>query len=108
MHDISDGGLASCLIEMALSSKTFGASVGALDHIDLFAEDQARYVVTCPAREAAKIITQAHVQGVDVIRIGTVTSEAGLIVEGVASISLDKLRDAHEGWFPAYMGAKAA
>ncbi|TMJ41545.1 MAG: phosphoribosylformylglycinamidine synthase subunit PurL, partial [Alphaproteobacteria bacterium] len=108
VHDISDGGLASCLIEMALSSKTFGASVGALDHIDLFAEDQARYVVTCPAREAAKIITQAHVQGVDVIRIGTVTSEAGLIVEGVASISLDKLRDAHEGWFPAYMGAKAA
>ncbi|TMJ35108.1 MAG: phosphoribosylformylglycinamidine synthase II, partial [Alphaproteobacteria bacterium] len=108
VHDISDGGLASCLIEMALSSKTFGASVGALDHIALFAEDQARYVVTCPVREAAKIITQAHVQGVNVIRIGTVTSEAGLIVEGVASISLDKLRDAHEGWFPAYMGAKAA
>jgi phosphoribosylformylglycinamidine synthase len=108
VHDISDGGLASCLVEMALASKTFGASIGALDHIALFAEDQARYVVTCPAREAAKIITQAHVNGVDVIRIGTVTSEAGLIVEGVASISLDKLRDAHEGWFPAYMGAKAA
>jgi len=108
VHDISDGGLASCLVEMALASKTFGASIGVLDHIALFAEDQARYVVTCPAREAAKIITQAHVKGVDVIRIGTVTSEAGLIVEGVASISLDKLRDAHEGWFPAYMGAKAA
>jgi phosphoribosylformylglycinamidine synthase II len=108
VHDISDGGLVSCLVEMALASKTFGASIGALDHIALFAEDQARYVVTCPAREAAKIITQAHVKGVDIIRIGTVTSEAGLIVEGVASISLDKLRDAHEGWFPAYMGAKAA
>ena len=59
VHDISDGGLASALIEMALASKTLGASVGALDHVALFAEDQARYVVTCPAREAAKIITQA-------------------------------------------------
>jgi phosphoribosylformylglycinamidine synthase subunit PurL len=108
VHDISDGGLASCLIEMALASKTLGAAVGALDHVALFAEDQARYVMTCPAKEAAKIITQAHVKGVDIIRIGTVTDDAGLIVEGVASISLDNLRDAHEGWFPAFMGGKAA
>jgi len=39
---------------------------------------------------------------------GTVTGQAGLIVEGGASISLDELRAAHEGWFPAFMGAKAA
>jgi phosphoribosylformylglycinamidine synthase subunit PurL len=108
VHDISDGGLASALIEMALASKTLGASVGPLDHVALFGEDQARYVVTCPAKEAAKIITQAHVKGVDVIRVGTVTKDAGLIVEGAASISLDDLRKAHEGWFPAFMGAKAA
>jgi phosphoribosylformylglycinamidine synthase len=93
---------------MALSSKTLGAAIGALGHVALFAEDQARYLATCPAKEAAKIITQAHVKGVDVIRIGTVTSAAGLIVEGSASISFDELRAAHEGWFPAYMGAKAA
>jgi phosphoribosylformylglycinamidine synthase II len=108
VHDISDGGLACALIEMALASKTLGASVGALDHVALFAEDQARYVVTCPAKEAAKIITQAHVKGVDVIRIGTVTSMAGLIVEGATSISLEALAEAHESWFPAYMGTKAA
>jgi phosphoribosylformylglycinamidine synthase subunit PurL len=65
-------------------------------------------VVTCPAKEAAKTITQAHVKGVDIIRIGTVTGKAGLIVEGVASISLDELRAAHESWFPAFMGARAA
>ncbi|WP_119268478.1 phosphoribosylformylglycinamidine synthase subunit PurL [Taklimakanibacter deserti] len=108
VHDISDGGLACALIEMALASKTLGAAVGALDHVALFAEDQARYVMTCPAKEVAKIITQAHVKGVDVIRIGTVTSKAGLIVEGAASISLETLAEAHEGWFPAYMGTKAA
>ncbi|MFZ5676094.1 MAG: phosphoribosylformylglycinamidine synthase subunit PurL [Pseudomonadota bacterium] len=107
VHDISDGGLAAALIEMGLASKALGASVGPLDHVALFAEDQARYVVTCPAKEAAKIITQAHVKGVDVIRIGIVSKDAGLIVEGTASISLDDLRNAHEGWFPAFMGAKA-
>jgi phosphoribosylformylglycinamidine synthase len=108
VHDISDGGLALALIEMALASKALGASVGTLDHVALFAEDQARYVVTCPAPDAARIITEAKVEGVDVIRIGTVTSQGGLIVEGAASISLETLAEAHEGWFPAFMGTKAA
>jgi phosphoribosylformylglycinamidine synthase len=108
VHDISDGGLAVAMIEMALASSSLGASVGSLDHVALFAEDQGRYVVTCPAHETAKVITDAHAKGVDVSRIGTVTSKAGLIVEGAASISLEALREAHEGWFPAYMGTKAA
>jgi hypothetical protein len=43
-----------------------------------------------------------------VIRIGKVTSGGGLIVEGAASISFETLREAHEGWFPTYMGNKAA
>jgi phosphoribosylformylglycinamidine synthase len=105
VHDISDGGLALALIEMALASKTLGASTAALDHIALFAEDQARYVVTCPAEKAVIVLAEARAGGVDVIRIGMVTSRAGLIVEGTASISLEALADAHEGWFPAYMGA---
>ena len=85
VHDISDGGLAATVIEMALASG-LGANLDAMNHIALFGEDQARYVVTCPA-EAAKIITQAHVKGIDVIRIGTVTGDAPLIVQGQASIS---------------------
>jgi phosphoribosylformylglycinamidine synthase len=108
VHDISDGGLAIALIEMALASKALGASVGPLDHVALFAEDQGRYVVTCQAPDAARVITEAKVKGVDVIRIGTVTSQGGLIVEGTASISLETLTEAHEGWFPAFMGTKAA
>jgi hypothetical protein len=41
-----------------------------------------------------------------VIRIGTVTAEPSLIVEGAASISLAELRGVHEGWFPAYMAGE--
>ncbi len=100
VHDISDGGLASAVIEMALAGG-LGASLDAMDHIQLYAEDQARYVLTCPAKEAAKIITQAHVKGVDVIRIGTVGGTEFKV--GAVSIPLAGLRKAHEGWFPEFM-----
>ena len=106
VHDISDGGLLAAVIEMALAGG-LGASLTAMNHAQLFGEDQARYILTCPAKEAAKIITQAHVAGVDVIRVGSVTAEPTLIVEGAASISLAELRNVHEGWFPAFMAGKA-
>jgi phosphoribosylformylglycinamidine synthase subunit PurL len=101
VHDISDGGLASALIEMALAGN-LGAELVDLDHLQLFGEDQARYVLTCPAQDAAKIITQAHVKGVDVIKIGTVAGTRLKIGES-HGISLRELRHAHESWFPALM-----
>jgi phosphoribosylformylglycinamidine synthase II len=105
VHDISDGGLATAIIEMAIASG-LGAKLDAMNHEALFGEDQARYVFTCKSTEAAKIITQAHVKGIDVIRIGTVTGEATLNVQGQATISLAELKSAHEGWFPAYMAGE--
>ena len=105
VHDISDGGLAATVIEMALASG-LGAKLDAMNHEALFGEDQARYVLTCKPAEAAKIITQAHVKGIDVIRIGTVTGDATLNVQGQATISLAELKSAHEGWFPAYMAGE--
>ena len=101
VHDISDGGLVSAVIEMALAGN-FGASLDAMDHVKLYAEDQSRYVLTCPAKEAAKIITQAHVLGIDVIRIGTVTKEQ-TVKTGSTSVALSALRDVHEGWLPKLM-----
>jgi phosphoribosylformylglycinamidine synthase len=102
VHDISDGGLIAAVAEMALASP-FGAKLDDMNHEQLFGEDQARYVVTCPAKEAAKIITQAHVEGVDVIRVGTVTASAALMVPGSNSLPVADIRIAHEGWFPGYM-----
>ena len=75
-----------------------------IDHVALFAEDQARYVVTClPHRPGISSRPPAKA-GVPAEAIGTVTAGAALIVEGHVSISLDELRSAHEGWFPAYHG----
>jgi phosphoribosylformylglycinamidine synthase len=87
---------------MALAAG-LGAKLDAMNHEALFGEDQARYVFTCKASEAAKIITQAHVKGIDVIRIGTVTTESALKIGGETQIVLAELKSAHEGWFPAFM-----
>jgi len=105
VHDISDGGFGLAVIEMAMAG-TLGATLSPLTHEQIFGEDQARYVVTCPASEAAKIITHGHAKGVDVIRAGTVTGEAALKIENGPSISVAQLRAAHESWFPAYMAGE--
>ncbi len=104
VHDISDGGLAAAVVEMAMAS-ALGATLDPLGHIQLFAEDQARYILTCKASEAAKIITQAHVKDIDVIRIGQVTSNAVLKVAS-QTITLNDLKIAHENWFPTYMAGE--
>ena len=97
VHDISDGGLLVAIIEMALPTG-FGASLIKLDHIEMFAEDQSRYLVTCSPSNAAQIIA-----GGNVIQIGIVTEDAQLAIDGGFSISMAELKDTHEGWFPNYM-----
>lgn len=102
VHDISDGGLGVAIMEMALASE-FGASLAAMTHEQLFGEDQARYMLTCKSSEAAKIITQAHVKGIDVLRVGTVIAEPVLKIGSESLLNIAELKAAHEAWFPAFM-----
>jgi phosphoribosylformylglycinamidine synthase len=105
VHDVSDGGLGLAVIEMSLASG-LGASLQPLTHEQLFGEDQARYVVTCAPSATAAITAAAGKAGIAVDRIGHVTADATLNIAGGPSISLDQLRSAHEGWFPAYMSGE--
>jgi phosphoribosylformylglycinamidine synthase II len=105
VHDISDGGLALAVIEMALGSG-LGAHLVALTHEQLFGEDQARYVITASAAQAQAILSSAAAVGVPVDRAGVVTAEAALKIEGQPSISVAELRTAHESWFPAFMAGE--
>ena len=103
-HDVSDGGLLVAVAEMALAGGR-GAVLGPMpepSHVALFAEDQARYVVSCAAAAAPAICAEARAVSVPAEVIGTVSGGA-LIVEGGAAISLDELRRVHEGWFPTLM-----
>ncbi|HKG73853.1 MAG TPA: phosphoribosylformylglycinamidine synthase subunit PurL [Aestuariivirgaceae bacterium] len=105
-HDISDGGLFVTVAEMALAGRRGAdlSSAGRLDHLALFAEDQARYVITCRPGDADGILAEGPAKSIAVSRLGVVTG-GSLIVGAPASISLEDLRNVHEAWFPAFMQA---
>jgi phosphoribosylformylglycinamidine synthase len=103
VHDLSDGGLAVALAEMAMAGGV-GAKVDQLPagpaHAVLFGEDQARYLVA--TKNADALLAAAKSAGVPALRLGT-TGGAALTLSAAESISVADLKTAHEGWFPAYM-----
>lgn len=105
-HDLSDGGLAVALAEMALAGDR-GAEIAALPsgsgHATLFGEDQARYLVTVrQGEDAAEVVRAGAGAGVPILAIGRVGGDA-LILPGEAPILLTELRKAHEAPLPAFM-----
>ncbi|MBO6945875.1 phosphoribosylformylglycinamidine synthase subunit PurL [Altererythrobacter sp.] len=107
VHDLSDGGLAVGLAEMALASG-LGANVEA--HPDYtaaqwwFGEDQGRYVVSVPDTEAlnaalAKGTENSETAQIGFRRIGTVGGDSLL------GVSLSDLREAHQSFFRDWMEA---
>ncbi len=106
VHDLSDGGLAAALAEMAMAGG-IGAQIDALPsgmptHAALFGEDQARYLLALPEVEAEAVLAMAKTTGVPAQRIG-VTGGDALTLPGQKPISLAALRRAHEAWLPDYM-----
>jgi phosphoribosylformylglycinamidine synthase II len=111
-HDVSDGGLAVALAEMALAG-----NVGALVNrpvpggsAGLFAEDQGVYLATVCDNCLLTFLARAHAAGVEVEAIGR-TVGSRLIFElpdRDHCVSIDDLRRAHEGFLPALMGAEPA
>ncbi len=106
-HDISDGGLAVALAEMALAGN-IGCRIndpGRPRHSRLFGEDQGRYVVTATVEQGAAIVRDAMAKAIPGVVIGTTGGDAIVMKDG-SSVSLYKLRQLHEGWFPTYMTGK--
>jgi len=102
-HDLSDGGLVAGLAEMALASGV-GAQLlaqEALPQAWLFGEDQGRYLVATPA--GSGLLAAAEASGVPARVIGEAGGDV-LARPGLFSLDLDKLRAAHEGWMPRFMG----
>lgn len=109
VHDVSDGGVACAMAEMALSSGIgikFGFQGDQADQAELFGEEQGQYLVAMSeaafeqfeilAREAGiGYLDFAKLEGTGIV--GTTSSGKTL------NISLSKLREAHEGWLPGYM-----
>ncbi|MEO0698797.1 MAG: AIR synthase-related protein, partial [Pseudomonadota bacterium] len=109
VHDLSDGGLAVALAEMALAGN-LGANVTANEAYTpaqwWFGEDQARYVITVSPKNADafnRIVAEGpdidEAELVGFTRIGTVGGDSLL------GVSISDLRAAHESFFADWMGA---
>nr|WP_321525125.1 phosphoribosylformylglycinamidine synthase subunit PurL [uncultured Cohaesibacter sp.] len=103
-HDISDGGLGVAVAEMAIRAG-LGCTIELPSedtHIAFYAEDQARYLITCDKDGVEALIAKAKAAGVPLEQIGSVAGEK-LTVAGLGSVDVSTLATAHESWFPAYM-----
>jgi phosphoribosylformylglycinamidine synthase subunit PurL len=106
-HDLSDGGLLVSLAEMALAGD-IGLDVGVagttVDAIPFFyGEDQARYLIAVPQKDADTIEGELREAGIIHAILGKTHTAKTLRVTGEGEIALADLRKAHEGWFPSYM-----
>jgi phosphoribosylformylglycinamidine synthase len=111
VHDVSDGGSAVAIAEMALAGN-LGASLhyapestGPHFESAWFGEDQGVYVVT--TSDAHELQRLAHDANFPCYVIGF-TGGSSLRWKSAGAVSLPDLRAAHEGFFPKLMGADAA
>ncbi len=108
VHDVSDGGLAVAVAEMALASG-IGALVNEPQPFGIagsfFGEDQGVYVATVDDSACAELMAAAEKADVVVDLLGRTIRDRLVfeLEEGDWVVPLDTLRTAHEGFFPKLM-----
>ena len=98
-HDVAAGGLITSLVESCLAAG-LGADVTPEDiaaHQWLFSESPSRVVVSVPADVVDEFEAQCAQAGTHQRRIGTVTADPTLSVDGVVTLDLTEVRRVHEG-----------
>ncbi|MEB3415053.1 phosphoribosylformylglycinamidine synthase subunit PurL [Alteriqipengyuania sp. WL0013] len=106
IHDLSDGGLAVGLAEMALAGG-LGAEVEANSEYTAaqwwFGEDQGRYIVSVPDPDALMAAVNRETENVETAQIGF--RKLGTVGgDRVLGVTLADLREAHESFFRDWMG----
>ncbi|HVW92115.1 MAG TPA: AIR synthase-related protein, partial [Devosia sp.] len=108
VHDLSDGGLAVALAEMAMAGGT-GASLVEPEGREpipyWFGEDQGRYAVTVAQNQIDAVLEEAETLDLPVAWIGNTGSEALKLGEARA-VPVAELKAAHEAWFPRFMAGE--
>lgn len=113
VHDVSDGGVAVAVAEMALAGNV-GAMLDRAMPFDAaaswFAEDQGLYVVTVHDHALVDFLNAALAHGVEAEPLGRTAGKRIIfeLSQGDHAVTLEALRAAHEGFFPNLMGADAA
>jgi phosphoribosylformylglycinamidine synthase len=107
VHDVSDGGLAVAIAEMAMASAigaTLTTPAGKPRGEFWFGEDQARYVLTAKGAEADKILSEAKGAGIPAVKLGA-TRDDVLKIDGEDVSPVARLKELNEEWLPKLMSA---
>ncbi|MEE8378275.1 MAG: phosphoribosylformylglycinamidine synthase subunit PurL [Candidatus Aminicenantaceae bacterium] len=102
-HDISEGGIALCLIECAfLSAQKIGCSVRLSENIRadslLFGETQSRILVTAPSQYLSRLLALAKDKGVSANKIG-VTGGTNVKIDHQDNTLIDlNVQTAFQAW----------
>ncbi|MEX2602770.1 MAG: phosphoribosylformylglycinamidine synthase subunit PurL [Gracilimonas sp.] len=107
-HDISDGGLAVTLTEMAIFGKK-GAEVSVetltgSPHEILFSEAQSGVVITIPAPELQTVKHHFKEAGVNLYELGVVKGDS-LKIKDLVSLKVFESEEIYESVLPKAMGA---
>jgi phosphoribosylformylglycinamidine synthase len=107
-HDVSVGGLAQTLVEMALRGDR-GARIVLPEALEpfvaMFSESAGRVVVVVPRSAEARFSDLCASRQVSLERIGVVDRAASTLdFQGLFPVSLDELRTASESTLPALFG----
>ena len=115
-HDVSDGGLAVCLAESVLFSRSLGADVRLTSDPDvrldalLFGEAQSRIVFTTTEAQVTDVQAKLEPHAVQARRIGNVTPVARLRIEvdgaEVVDAAAGAMRAPYEEAIPKAMGQR--
>ena len=117
-HDVSDGGIAIAIAEMAMRAG-IGARFWIPDLIDpfvfLFSESTARAVVVIPRSEELRFTEMCAARGLPAERVGVVDSGLGadsgnpgeqvIVMGDLFTLTLNQLRETHQATFPALFDA---
>ena len=111
-HDLSDGGLAQAVVESCLRFNV-GARIWLIelierDRIDLtaalFSESQGRMLISVGREDDVKFVGLCEARGIPVLRIGVTDSVKELVIQDVATWSLEELRNSHSATIPELFG----
>ncbi len=106
-HDVSDGGLAITLAEMAIFGG-IGANVNVRslkgsEHEVLFSEAQSGIVITIEQKDLEQALTHFKDAGVPITNLGEVVGKK-LDLSGIAELDVEQMKEIYEGVLSGIMG----
>lgn len=111
-HDLSDGGLIQAIVESCLrfniGARIWLEELMERDEVDLtaalFSESQGRILISVGREDDVKFVGLCEARGIPVLRIGVTDSTGDLVIQDVATWSMEQIQKLYSGAIPELFG----